>query len=465
VISAGWLTYADENGFLHFHDFFHYQMSAEFFPELGYGQIYRCTAQGLEELAESDHNTPRPAVIRDLSSRYRYIASDYASCDTDFLDVRWQRFKNRLQSHISLDNDPTSWQKLVVDQGNNPPPSWAVIPHLITLVLPDDFDGLKALPWLDVLLMSAAISLLLFKPNGIYWASLLVVLLMANWLNALSWTYGSFMRQMWLAALCSGLLLLRSRNDFLAGLLLGLSVMFRAFPAFIVLMIVASFLIRDRDRLPHLIAGGAVALISSLLLSATLFGLEYWIDFYNNIQNHRAVPYVNHLGYNQLVSYFQLYLYVGTDMPPIITPDLAALMKAQIDRLAWLHGLLKGLVVAAVSWLMISRIRSQQISLMLFSGMTLIFFFTDIAHYYYAMISLLAWFAIVEKERGLTLMSFIYLFFTGALALFDIDNIIRFMLINSLTMIFLLAAMILLFIRAPLSDGVRDTPEIDAKSG
>ncbi len=82
---------------LHLHDSYHYLISAKYFRELGYQQIYQCTVKAFSELREEGSGAPRIFAVRDLDNRYQSIAAESVDCTADFSPARWFSFKADLQ--------------------------------------------------------------------------------------------------------------------------------------------------------------------------------------------------------------------------------------------------------------------------------------------------------------------------------------------------------------------------------
>ena len=61
---------------LNLHDSYHYLLSAKYFDELGYQQIYQCTVEAFHELQEGGAAVPTIFSVRDLNNRFQSISAD-----------------------------------------------------------------------------------------------------------------------------------------------------------------------------------------------------------------------------------------------------------------------------------------------------------------------------------------------------------------------------------------------------
>ena len=388
---------------LNLHDSYHYLLSAKYFDELGYQQIYQCTVEAFHELQEGGAAVPTIFSVRDLNNRFQSISADNVVCSAEFSKQRWASFKSDLQGFLTFESDDTAWQKMLLDNGNNPPPSWALPASLFVWWVPLDSLNIQLLTRIDLVLILVLLPLLIFRSGRtgekLGDAALFVALLVSTWFLAPSWVLGSYAREIWLFSLLLGVIAWRKSDLVWAGLWLGLAAWLRVFP---VLFLIPAILLLSfwGDRFKFVIG---VALVSLLqVASLVVFGLDVWIVFFNNLLTHGSLPALNHLGYYQLVTQTLVVNQVQGDFPTAIFADLHESIKITYQQNAGFHGVIKLAVLALACLVCVkSRInadRTHQISIVLFVGICLLFFFVNIAHYYYVMLVAFFWLTALQDS-------------------------------------------------------------------
>ena len=440
----------------HLHDLFHYLMSAKYFSELGYQQIYQCTVVAARELQAEGIEVPQISRVRDLENRFQTIAGDNIVCGAYFSASRWGSFKSDLSSFFKLSADTLTWQSIVTDNGNNPPPSWALPASVIVWWLPLDTLTIQLLASLDLLLIFLLLPLLLLwlsrktvpAREVVSASALLLSLLGTVWFLAPSWVFGSYFREVWLFALLMAVVAWCRGAIFWAGFSLGLAAWLRVFP--VVFLVPAVFLLTSsRDR--WWFFGGIATISLAQLGSLMIFGLAVWIAFFENLFTHGDLPALNHVGYYQMITQTFVVTRFAEAIPDAINFELDELMYRWYEYDFFFHVGLKLLVVSMLLFVCLAgraRLsRIEQATMMLFSGLCLIFFFLNIAHYYYVMIAAYAWLVFLQESEQARTLAIVNSIFLVALLVADLvprQQIVLFSIQNTLVFAWLSLSLVLL---------------------
>ena len=301
---------ASPHGF-HASDMFHYAFGSKYFPEVGYFDLYLCSAAATTEAGQ------RGAVtVRDLQSdrlerlRLRDLPRD--RCAGRFSEARWAEFTRDVRWLRERIGD-AYWSQTLRDHGFNPSPLWTAIGRPIASLVPIDDLGLRIAARLDWLLLAAAIGAA-GRAFGLEAACLLALLWGGSGLNRYGWVGDSFLRQLWFAAAMVGLCGLRRRRWRGAGALLGAAAGMRLFPAVflggaLLAQLRATFAAPDdplrRAALVRTAAGALAALVilAGLGTIAAGRGAAVYGEFATNIRAFASKAAYNNVGLAPLVSY------------------------------------------------------------------------------------------------------------------------------------------------------------------
>lgn len=304
LFMSGWDT-ASLGQKIHQHDFFHYYFGAKYYPEIGNTRLYDCTAAALVEMHAGTSGDLGIPVVRSLQEPWRsYPTADrgraaLAPCRTHFGVSRWQQFKTDLLDFQRSGDKPTNWTALLIDFGNNAPPSYGVLPFMLANVLPASPGAFALYPLFDVLVMLVLCPLLIARTCGTPSAAAYLLILSGNALGLFGWTTGSFLREWWVAATVLGICALVREKHFSAGLWLTVAALLKVFPAMFWIGAALPMLTDARPwlRLPRFVAGSATAAIILVACSLLLFGAESWIEFVQFVLPRVDIAGMNTVGF------------------------------------------------------------------------------------------------------------------------------------------------------------------------
>jgi hypothetical protein len=297
---------------LHTNNFYVYYIGAKYFPELGYGRLYECTA-----VADLRSGLRARVLRRRMTDLHSYDLVDTSEivahpelCTAHFSPRRWAAFQRDVawfRSRIPA----VEWEDMQTDHGYNPPPSWGLLGSPLARSAPASTPQVVALVLLDPLL-DLVMWACVWWAFG--WRALCVALLYwgTNHTAEYAWTGGSFLRDDWLAATVVGLCLLRRGRHTGAGFLIGYAALLRVFPALALVGVGLSTLramlgegraaLRPEHRRLALGAALAVALVVPLS-SFVAGGASSWLAFADNTRLHLETPANNLVGLQMLLSY------------------------------------------------------------------------------------------------------------------------------------------------------------------
>jgi hypothetical protein len=299
-------------GFVHTWEHFHYFLGSKYFDELGYTRLYACvTVADLEDGLES-----RVAArqIRDMTTNRRVstdaLVADPDRCKGGFTAERWNAFKRDV-AWFRGRLHPAMWERVFLDHGYNPPPTWTLLGRLLTAGIPASDGGLLLLASLDPLLLVMMVGAIVWAFG---WRTAAVALLWwgTNRVADFSWTGGAFLRQEWLVLSIAGICLVRRRFPLLGGLAIGWAAMLRVFPGLIAVALalrVATISLRARrpvvTREQIRFAAGCLAAVAILLplSAAATGGLEPWREFVGNVRANTRAAGANMIGLMKTLTY------------------------------------------------------------------------------------------------------------------------------------------------------------------
>jgi hypothetical protein len=306
--------------YYHRHEFYHYYLGSKFFREVGYTQLYECTAIAEVELGRGANVRKRD--IRDLRVNLikpmidTAVFKDPKQCTSHFSKERWEAFKKDVDWFYKSAAG-SYWENMVKDHGYNPPPVWTMTGKFFANFGVADDAFFKYLASIDVILHVGAVSLLVWA-FGWRTTAIAVVFWGCNKAADFYWTGGAFLRQDWWFFLVASLCLTRKKYFFLAGFALMWSALLRIFPAIFfagwAIMIVIHVVLRARGirrsengetgllsylHPSHrkLIGGALLALAILVPASIASTGGGAYKDFYQHtLKTLQHTALTNHMG-------------------------------------------------------------------------------------------------------------------------------------------------------------------------
>ena len=160
------------------------------------------------------------------------IRADPGSCKGRFADERWESFKHDV-AWFRGEIPPGIWERIYLDHGYNPPPTWTMVGSTLTRHLPATDGTILALSLLDPLLLVVMWGAVVWAFG---WRTACVALLWwgTNQMAYFAWTGGGLLRQDWLLLTILGICLVRRRRPLAGGFSLGCAALLRIFPGLIV---------------------------------------------------------------------------------------------------------------------------------------------------------------------------------------------------------------------------------------
>jgi hypothetical protein len=219
--------------YYHRHEFFHYYLGSKYFSEVGYKQLYECSAIAEVELGRGANVRKRD--IRDLRVNLIKPMVDTAvfknpkECTDRFTPERWAAFKEDVDWFYKSAAG-SYWENMHKDHGYNPPPVWTMTGKFFANFGSASDSFFKYLASIDVLLHIGAVAMLVWA-FGWKVTAIATVFWGCNKAADFYWTGGAFLRQDWWFFLVAALCLTRKRMFFLAGFALMWSALLRVFPA------------------------------------------------------------------------------------------------------------------------------------------------------------------------------------------------------------------------------------------
>lgn len=271
-------------------NWYHYYVGSEYFPELGYFDLYEQTIAAQREDGGTLAKLPR---IRDLETRRVVPVRDsdpYVRSEA-FTDARWERFKRDV-GLLARTGSEKFWRGVLLDRGYNPSPAWdavaAQVSHRVDLANPSHVRAVKLFDMVGLV----AVGLALAFAFGVEAALLCGAALLAFPPNPPRYL-GGFLQYDWLYLILLVPPLLSRRRHGLAGFALGLAAIFRIFPAVLLggFLARAGFALWDEGRIPRrylsLLAGFALACVLGLGAGLSRpHGAQHWREFAGNISLH-----------------------------------------------------------------------------------------------------------------------------------------------------------------------------------
>jgi hypothetical protein len=291
---------------------YHYYMGSKYFPELGYTRLYQCTTVADAEVGGPEWAANR--YIRNLETNSlesgQSVLADPEACKRHFSPARWRSFRRDL-NELRKQSTEAYWLRMQQDHGYNATPVWGFFGSILARTGPASGAQILALQLVDLPLLALAWSAVGWTFG---WRPLCVALLYwgTNFPAEFSWIGGSPLRQIELTAVLVALCLLRRERELAAGFLLGLAVLVRIYPIFLLAgpgLAALAAMVRERRVFlarahRRLVLGGLLSVATLVPLSAlTSGGLDAWKGFAENSRLHLDKQTVNRMGLHAVLSY------------------------------------------------------------------------------------------------------------------------------------------------------------------
>lgn len=386
----------------HYLDVYHYTLGSKYFKELGYFHDYDAVYVALWEIEEAKViDTPVETIhkVRDLEhpERTRDLARlrtvDGEAVKARFTPARWAAFRGDVQAFLSFKGwSPWMWQRMVDDQGFNPPPSWVVVPWVLTNAIPLNASTVELYSLIDFLLVFVLGAWLVYRGFGAYPLAAYFIVFGNNVLTDFEWIGWDFIRHAWFVSVLAGVVCLKLERKRWAGFCMGLAVCLRVFPAVFLLgalLALAYEAYHDptkRRGLRDFVVAAAVTGVVLVAASLLLFDPHYWVEFATKIRHHADHVWANHLGFKRLVIH-------AYDLRKItLPPGLADFERAKFSfkvaygKLAIIWEPLRYALTALACFL---ALRMAPWRAALAVGVSALFLLTEPANYYYLHLTLL----------------------------------------------------------------------------
>jgi hypothetical protein len=389
----------------HAHDCYHYYFGSKYLKEWGYANMYLATVAALEEIG---HDDPKKAIqferIRDLRGSARFLyRSDFLPMEEEararFSPARWEALKKDLSFLRTKTPDNGWWRGVMLDNGFNPPPSYAVLSSVVSNAIPFTEHTWKFLGALDFLLLGIGVGLMCYAIGPV--PGLFTLVILGNTpITTYNWTGGSFLRQVWVFFLILGLAALARRKWYRAGVALGASSAAVLFPSLFLFGSLVPlgyrFYRKRADRAFLDVAIGATITISLLmLLSVIVFGTSSWSEWSHRIGAHGVTFFDNHIGFKKIVTFAPEVGGQAFGAGDSVYPDWNRALNARVER-----GHLTDLILAAFLSLCLvaGALRARPTEACLVVGSGLLVLWTMPAGYYTMYIGVFAAFILANRN-------------------------------------------------------------------
>lgn len=392
---------------LHEHDFFHYYFGAKYFPELGHMRLYLCTAAALQERAAAHGQASPVKLVRRLEAPGETLsgaalASAAVECRSHFSAARWQMFSADIETLEHRLSGADAWQGMLVDLGNNSPPSWNLYATPLANALPLNAATLNYWPLVDQLLLFVVVPLVVWRTFGGVALMAYGLVYCASPLAFLGWTGGSFGRADWYVALLCGLAALATRRMAWAGALLALAAAWRVFPLLFMLAVpLVLYVEGQRAQAIRFILAGAGVLAFMVGASALMFGATVWSEF-ATVMALRISPYgANTIGLGKLAACWNVLEWPQFTGGSSTLRDANEWLETLAGDAARRHGVGAALLVTLSAATLLLRRRTTMFA-SVWVGLLLLFGLLTPFTYYYVVLALLplATSTLEGRQRG-----------------------------------------------------------------
>ncbi len=437
---AAFFTYFDAfnpnvrySEYYHRHEFYHYYLGSKYFREIGYNQLYECTAIAEIELGRGAAVAGRD--LRDLRKNLitpvkdTYVLSDPGQCKNRFTAARWESWKKDVDwfYHSSVGS---YWDNMQKDHGYNPPPVWGMTGKFFGSFAPAGDGYFKILSMIDVA-FHIGIVLLFYWAFGYRVMAVAIVFWGCNAPANFYWTGGAFLRQDWLFFLVAALCCAKKRKYFLAGGALMWSSLLRVFPIIFfggwAIMVVFEIIRRVRfgttgeplaiagrpsiRREPgllgylhpdhrRLIAGALVAFAVLVPTSVAVCGLDSYKQFFGHtIKVHNATPLTNHMGLETMLvhNWSGRMRFLRDDN---MDDPFEGWKQGRLDRFKTMKPLFLLICAGVFAWTAWALRRTKELWVGLSLSVCLVISFTNLTCYYYSLFLVLPALVAVRPSLG-----------------------------------------------------------------
>lgn len=274
---------------------FHYYLGAEYYPELGYFDLYPAALRADREGRNTFAQVQRVRNQSTYEVEDRELAESRFPPATRFSPERWRHFVADVAA-LSAHEEARDWTRIFADRGFNATPFWASVARPVTHLLPARRPvALKLLAGLDLVLLAVAGLTLLsaFGRRATLGVSLLFLLSPVDGERMI----GGFLQYDWLVALVVGLAALArppSRGRaVVAGVAFGYATLVRVFPVLFVATWLAPHALRwvrsgrvSRRNLTLATSFAGTLLLGFGLGCITPRGADAWREFAGKIGFH-----------------------------------------------------------------------------------------------------------------------------------------------------------------------------------
>lgn len=457
--------------FWHRHDQYHYYLGAKYYRELGYDELYRCTAVAMDQLGSQTETIDGKAITLDMRAEVRAPdkkirnlgADNLLKPSTDFLanagmcdpaqkaeegtqqsrfsPERWEAFKKdiRFFRFSTAPNEKDYWDGFQRDHGYNPPPVWTLMGYFVSNLREASLGFMQFLGAIDFVYIALSFAAIAWAFGWRTFALAAIIFGCAAPAQA-KWTYGALLRQDWLFFLVLATCLAKKKYFFGSGLAISYATLLRIFPGLVgigwVLMFFSHLVFKkklDKDLLKAF-AGAAVGGILLVGASTAILGKNVYPDFYRHtLQVHDQTPLTNHMGLRVIIGHR-----VECIIPKVCDEKASGRMQfvkeadaidpfqtwksMRLERYAKYKyvGYAFSLAVMAAFVLVVRRIKALWIVTCL--SQVFIILFSQLTCYYYAFLMLLAPLGQVRPKVERTMVGFVALSQVGELLLGYIDD-------------------------------------------
>ncbi len=401
VVVLGFGAYTNSNWerrrYFNPYEFFHYYVGAKYARELGYTRLYDAAVlvdreQGIV------HRSPEITDLGALAGRpgpeYKRLRDVYreeAAIRAPFTPERWRAFAGDV-AFFRDQLDPQVWERELLDKGYNATPVWTSIGGLLAGAVPtSNAAGMRALAWIDVLLLALAFAAVgwAFGHRPMLFA---LAFYLTHYCTGHAHFRAAFLRTDWFTALVVAVCCLRRGFPAAAGALTAHAALSRVFPALFVswavFQLAWSWLRRPRP-VPQPCAGRTArqgpaaplvryltgfALAAAVLFGASLVhggGLAPWKEFASKIAEHDERPASDTVGFRNV------FLWTAA-----FDESQGQELRTRFEeRRSWWWAC-QALFAATVAWVLREKPAHEALAL----GFALVYFAAAPAYYYYALL-------------------------------------------------------------------------------
>ncbi|MBK7583920.1 MAG: hypothetical protein IPI67_27460 [Myxococcales bacterium] len=311
-------------GFVHNFDMRVYFPIAKYFKELRFDGLYLgSVAAYVDDDKSVTLDSLRTQQLRSLRThRMQSVGESVADIQevrSRFSPARWEDFKRDMR-YFRENMGVRDYLGSMSDHGGNATPVWFMFGHALFRSAWASNQTLTITAMLDPILLIVALGMI-WRAFGVRTALVCAIIFGANdfYMFGTCWA-GATLRHDWLAYLAMGIAALKLNRWILAGALLMLSGMIRAFPFFALVGVALPTLwwlidhVRTTKRLPSIalikseqmpflkiVLGALVTGIVLFAASSAMFGLRSWPEWLHKVSMLQRDPHVNHVSLRALI--------------------------------------------------------------------------------------------------------------------------------------------------------------------